>query len=103
RATSPSPLYPLSLHDALPIYSSAGAAVRFIVHADALPGVVLDDHFVAEVNGFAHASRRQSDAVLQYLDFLGHTDAHVALPSRDKDRKSTRLNSCHVSISYAVF
>src|SRR5207249_5144248 len=29
---------------------------------------------------------------------------HVdGLPSRDEDRKSTRLNSSHVSISYAVF
>src|SRR5699024_12107650 len=31
------------------------------------------------------------------------TMARIALPVMKKDRKSTRLNSSHVSISYAVF
>src|SRR5699024_11547597 len=30
-------------------------------------------------------------------------DFHLGDPARDLDRKSTRLNSSHVSISYAVF
>src|SRR5699024_12179275 len=30
-------------------------------------------------------------------------DAHIAVENRNTDRKSTRLNSSHVSISYAVF
>src|SRR5690349_22010215 len=29
--------------------------------------------------------------------------AHATLPERIRDRKSTRLNSSHVEISYAVF
>ena len=59
----------------------AGAAIGLVVHADALPGVVLDDHLVAMVDRLAHARRRQSHSVLQYLDFLRHTDAHGSLPA----------------------
>src|SRR6266704_4304333 len=33
----------------------------------------------------------------------GCDDGHPALAGRAQDRKSTRLNSSHVSISYAVF
>src|SRR5690625_1734885 len=37
--------------------------------------------------------------------FVGHPDTHAAIPfvSPGLDRKSTRLNSSHVAISYAVF
>src|SRR5699024_12334037 len=39
------------------------------------------------------------------LDRVRVSGGHVAEPQRDRreDRKSTRLNSSHVSISYAVF
>src|SRR2546422_6660424 len=47
-----------------------------------LPLVHVDDHAVLEVRGFAHRDR-----------------GHVAA----QDRKSTRLNSSHGYISYAVF
>ena len=53
-----------------------GAAVRVVVHADALPRVVLDDDLVAVLHRFAHAARHETDAVLEHLDFLGDTDAH---------------------------
>src|SRR3712207_8026864 len=33
----------------------------------------------------------------------GRQDAHVHLDARGADRKSTRLNSSHANISYAVF
>src|SRR5947209_10918037 len=33
----------------------------------------------------------------------GNRDRYVPLPSRTLDRKSTRLNSSHANISYAVF
>src|SRR5690606_5678476 len=43
-----------------------------------------------------------------YLDRIGRGDhnsrhSHIPLVSRQKDRKSTRLNSSHVKTSYAVF
>src|SRR5699024_5521311 len=37
------------------------------------------------------------------VDHLAEDDAHALAILRDADRKSTRLNSSHVSISYAVF
>src|SRR5690625_6660438 len=47
------------------------------------------------------------EAVLQYMD---ETDGLIPIKTKeadidayDKDRKSTRLNSSHVAISYAVF
>src|SRR5690348_17408035 len=35
--------------------------------------------------------------------YVQHTDGTNSTPSMDADRKSTRLNSSHPSISYAVF
>src|SRR5690625_7038174 len=76
--------YPLSLHDALPIFR---------------PG---PDH-VGDIGGVLLAAQemigaRKRDEALRVLgrdeDVGGVVDA---------DRKSTRLNSSHVAISYAVF
>src|SRR5437660_8049873 len=39
---------------------------------------------------------------LKSFEFSGVT-VHRRLPENSKDRKSTRLNSSHVAISYAVF
>src|SRR5207249_6291542 len=38
-------------------------------------------------------------------ELVGHDQTHVARPGsgQQRDRKSTRLNSSHVSTSYAVF
>src|SRR5207253_9634301 len=91
----PPPLTPtLSLHDALPI---SGAAAGFAVRADALlvaPGVVervpQPEHRAAGAHalGAVHCLHRA-------LDTFGNAGS--------EDRKSTRLNSSHVAISYAVF
>src|SRR5690242_21181072 len=77
-------IYTLSLHDALPIYGRAPHRVP------AHPELVR--------------------AAAQQQDRRGHPGPHQgdvpgdlrALP-RVLDRKSTRLNSSHMSISYAVF
>src|SRR5207253_11188710 len=84
--TPPPALYTLSLHDALPI-------------SDGLP----DPHRSPVLQGRHHPRR----------DGPGHgprgrlpTDRHPRQPRHrplDLDRKSTRLNSSHVAISYAVF
>src|SRR5690349_23786895 len=67
-------IYTLSLHDALPIWSFPG---RLVVRPSAAPSVVT------------------------FLDL----DLTITRPLPDValDRKSTRLNSSHVEISYAVF
>src|SRR5437870_7110288 len=69
----PTPTYTLSLHDALPIYTTVGG------------GRILDP-----------APPRAPDATR--LELLAGDD-----PVAIVDRKSTRLNSSHVAISYAVF
>src|SRR5207249_10051553 len=73
---SPTPgIYPLSLHDALPICRAAGTRARPSAQAAPRP-------------------RAAAPARLRPPGGRG------AVPV---DRKSTRLNSSHVSISYAVF
>src|SRR3989442_7960945 len=71
--TAPTEIYALSLHDALPI---SGARVRAV--------------------GRAHADRHKR---------RGRDPAHLPATAfvTIRDRKSTRLNSSHVRISYAVF
>src|SRR5699024_12856768 len=88
----PSPTIPcaLSLHDALPIYSPSdysGAKVgaRHLVVSDVVPNIITS-HF-------------QPIGKL-----MGHLGVEVVLfHGVVLDRKSTRLNSSHVSISYAGF
>src|SRR5207253_5641177 len=66
-------IYTLSLHDALPIYARR---VR--------------DHVLDE-------------PTRQLLRQRGDGSVFLVVEERDGDRKSTRLNSSHVAISYAVF
>src|SRR3712207_8979276 len=80
--TATTEIYTLSLHDALPISDTVGrrlAVLRDLTHPGANGAV---DVLVAPVR-----------SVLQPL----------APGLGDLDRKSTRLNSSHANISYAVF
>src|SRR5690606_40548565 len=100
RAPEPPEPHPLSLHDALPIL---GHAERSYVSE-------LNEHR----NAWAHQkpisnedAYRCADTATRLLEAVGApTQAQV---TRDiaqellRDRKSTRLNSSHVKISYAVF
>src|SRR5256885_17191835 len=71
--TATTEIYTLSLHDALPIY-------------DAAPHDAVRYKMVSKRKG---ASMR-----------INHTNY---FQQNDRDRKSTRLNSSHLVISYAVF
>src|SRR5690242_21486554 len=75
-------IYTLSLHDALPI-----CLANFDLHA-----VHAQPPFLADI--VIEARIRRERAVFDF----GHERS-----SRCPDRKSTRLNSSHMSISYAVF
>src|SRR5688572_33438989 len=77
-------IYTLSLHDALPIY-------RFVIPEQDIRAVVAS---VPNVMGCHHIRTRGS------ADFV-FLDLHVWMAA--EDRKSTRLNSSHSQISYAVF
>src|SRR5690348_18164209 len=90
-ATAPSVIFTLSLHDALPIYLLEGEAHVF--ETDFLADDVEGHGREALMHRAHHA--RQHGAVAD----AGIEDAQA----RRIDRKSTRLNSSHPSISYAVF
>src|SRR5207302_9799939 len=70
----------LSLHDALPILQ----------------------HDLAQHRGH-DAGRAFADHVFDLREILFQHAPFVVGNTRDVDRKSTRLNSSHVKISYAVF
>src|SRR5690606_39866504 len=98
-ATAPSTCgsSPLSLHDALPIFEVEviGSADTYI---DVLPGGVDKGTTLRRV--LAWLGRSEHDVVV-----AGDTLNDLALfeTGLRGDRKSTRLNSSHVKISYAVF
>src|SRR3712207_8064634 len=90
--TATTEIYTLSLHDALPI-CQAGVGVR--PHEpeqqpDENHGDRLDDRAVREHDGHQEAEHHERE-VIGRIELLG------------EDRKSTRLNSSHANISYAVF
>src|SRR2546426_8136634 len=120
--TATTEIYTLSLHDALPIssvgvdghYGRAGRlALRPLRALRLLRG---ERHEVERVRR-AHlgARRRRGDQVHpaalrrelpvreQHLRRERAALGAVGLDLRDRDRKSTRLNSSHLVISYAVF
>src|SRR5690606_41536472 len=99
-ATSPADLYPLSLHDALPILSVRDALEiaqereldLVEVAPNAQPPVCrLMDYgkYLYEKQNRERESRK--------------AQKQIEIKEVRLDRKSTRLNSSHVKISYAVF
>src|SRR5205814_10076883 len=77
--TAPTEIYTLSLHDALPIFDQPVPDLR--------------------ARAVAAATQRQA---LRFHEFV--MEALVVMHDRQqRDRKSTRLNSSHLGISYAVF
>src|SRR5690606_39477148 len=90
--TATTPIYTLSLHDALPIFDLCEVeSTRPTLQAREVQEVL---HEVAEPLGLGECGAerllaRRGDPVDEVL--------------QDGDRKSTRLNSSHVKISYAVF
>src|SRR5439155_25487767 len=76
--TATTEIYTLSLHDALPIFAGL----------ERLGQVVVGAHFQADDAVHRVAARGQHQ--------------HRGVDAME-DRKSTRLNSSHVAISYAVF
>src|SRR5436305_11061920 len=78
---SPTEIYTLSLHDALPILESKGFSVAVFNRT-----TEVTERFAA-----GRAKKKNIQPTRTIAEFVG------------ADRKSTRLNSSHVRISYAVF
>src|SRR5690349_22079656 len=93
--TAPTKTYTLSLHDALPI--SHVEIVRYGAGQDAMGRL---GTLLVEGGGGAWARRGRwlRQVLRRPFDFL-----RTLKPWGWADRKSTRLNSSHVEISYAVF
>src|SRR5207249_12026995 len=102
NAPPPTSLHTLSLHDALPIYAQDQSTfgrltLQGAVRYDGASGQFLDQQILPErwiPNGLSLPAQ---DGVKGYRDLTPRLGASY------EDRKSTRLNSSHVSISYAVF
>src|SRR3712207_7574256 len=83
--TATTEIYTLSLHDALPIYARQRLALA------AVPDGLAERRL-----------RRQQPGQREVDGVAGPADRDVGVDP-DEDRKSTRLNSSHANISYAVF
>src|SRR5207248_10522323 len=97
---SPPPaVYSLSLHDALPILLK-GASAAAIYGGQAANGVVI----ITTRRGRPGAPRFSVTQRFGAFDVENHLGSRIFQDSvAAEDRKSTRLNSSHRTISYAVF
>src|SRR5690349_24224038 len=87
---------PLSLHDALPIFASkAGRRVQVIRVPATFPAENVGDGHMLSGLGVPDMRGRVGTPTFYTSD--------PAFEPGGGDRKSTRLNSSHVEISYAVF
>src|SRR5439155_19426064 len=93
--TATTQIYTLSLHDALPIFEGDDADLRDLAREE-----------LAEAIGEVERLGTQLRARLVPRDPLDEKSVIVEIrggEGGEEDRKSTRLNSSHVAISYAVF
>src|SRR5690606_39841572 len=88
KHTATTEIYTLSLHDALPISFEAESSN---------PIEMQKEGWQAIMNNFKRYVEDRKDLVTLHFEIKIHADPEKV------DRKSTRLNSSHVKISYAVF
>src|SRR5438874_5498921 len=86
----PSVIYTLSLHDALPISFLTAACMALA-------------SFQVRARGFSQAMAFLASAAAMTISGWALLGTATSTRSMSGDRKSTRLNSSHVEISYAVF
>src|SRR3712207_7273989 len=91
--TATTEIYTLSLHDALPIYEYVMVAVR---DRRRLRGGQLRVRDAGKCRQQQRGERQDGSHGRRLYDGSGRRN-------RSADRKSTRLNSSHANISYAVF
>src|SRR5207253_10832958 len=92
QTTPPPEIFTLSLHDALPISAGRGAPPP------------RREHFEMFYNDAANAKAKTlSDKDDPTLRCQSTSFGTLNVSLLNTDRKSTRLNSSHVAISYAVF
>src|SRR5207302_9283118 len=101
--TPPTATSSLSLHDALPISGALGVAREDAVHGHRRRRALVVHGRGGEIGARVapHADRAAAIAAVppDLVPLLGVRE----VVADGQDRKSTRLNSSHVKISYAVF
>src|SRR5690606_41857367 len=98
RGASPSTLRPLSLHDALPICITPTASAADLAGCDLIIEAVFESRALK-----AQVTREAEPQLAPGGFFASNTSTLPISGLAQADRKSTRLNSSHVKISYAVF
>src|SRR5699024_12403561 len=99
HSTSTTPLDSLSLHDALPISARSRCAANIAFCGKS--GITCYRRFFGHtLLGIVRARRFSKRNAGPPNGYNGKGEHHE---KKNADRKSTRLNSSHVSISYAVF
>src|SRR5690606_40007408 len=98
----PSSIYTLSLHDALPIFSNAVVSnpIGSYTNRYKLESYFAQVTYDYDNTYFLSASARRDGSSRFVKDKWGNFGS---IGAAWLDRKSTRLNSSHVKISYAVF
>src|SRR5207244_12943366 len=91
---------PLSLHDALPIFTEEGAAVAL---SPTLTVTDTDDTTLASATVAITGGTFAGDGDVLGFNTSGTSITASYNSATETDRKSTRLNSSHQIISYAVF
>src|SRR5690606_40959536 len=99
----PTEIYPLSLHDALPIYNRRRRRA-----AKTIPFTGVQLHHRLSMFAGCYICGSTTDLVVDHVKPLAKGGIHALVNLRpacracnSRDRKSTRLNSSHVKISYA--
>src|SRR3712207_7980323 len=103
--TATTEIYTLSLHDALPIYPTTIPEITMptYIKLTALAVTILGFTLALELSLITHNLKLEHPTnTFKFSNLLGYypTIIHRLPPL---DRKSTRLNSSHANISYAVF
>src|SRR5207249_12257748 len=96
-------IYTLSLHDALPILIKSGVSGRSSMAERQLPKLHTRVRFPSPAPSPNNFPKR-SPLLIEMSDRIRIFDRNNVqhFVQQNVDRKSTRLNSSHVSISYAV-
>src|SRR5690349_24254653 len=92
-ATSTTEIYTLSLHDALPIYARSSSSVE---------SKSTSQYCKPCERASKPSFKPRGQAVYSSISSKNPRCMKI-WPDLNRDRKSTRLNSSHVEISYAVF
>src|SRR5207249_11671899 len=99
--TSTPDIYPLSLHDALPILKPEAAPAA--AAAGGAEPTLLGQYGTWGAYTATPSGKRVCFALAKPSSSKTNPPNRPRDPAYALDRKSTRLNSSHVSISYAVF